>query len=314
MRTFPAVLLLGILHGQFTPLSAQEPTRPPEGDRVFVRRTPPPPGQMFEGQIQVITTRRAKLGVSLDLRPREDDSLGARIQSVTPNGPAARAGIRSGDVITSLNRTAVTMPLPSMARDVSSSGIRLLELMADVKPGDTLAIEFLRGSQRRNASVIAGEEPTLTWRGPYGSFGYAFGADDPAAAEARRRYTVQFDADPGALEGIFRLDSMKVRTPMRIPAPIYTLGTPLANLELAPMNPGLGKYFGTDEGILVVNLPPDSRLGLKPGDVVLSVDGRTLMGPAHLVRVLRSYGEGETFKLRIVRMKKREVVTGQVAD
>lgn len=314
MRPSPAIVLLGIFAASTPTLQAQEPTRPPERERVFVRRTAPPPGQVFEGQIQVITTRRARLGVSLDLRPQEGDSLGARIQSVTPNGPAARAGLRSGDMITSVNRIAVTRPIASMSREVSSSGIRLLELMSDFKPGDTLAIEFLRGTQRRNASVICGEEPAMTWRGPDGSFGYSFGPDDPAAAEALRRYTVQFEANPEAVEGMYRLDSMRVRAPMRIPAPIYTMGTPLANLELAPMNPGLGKYFGTEEGVLVVNLAPDSRLGLKPGDVVLSVDGRTLMGPAHLVRVLRSYGEGESFKIRIVRMKKREVVTGQVAD
>lgn len=307
------LIVLGALAGAASTLPAQDAPAPqPESGRVFIRRTLP--GNRVDGHVQVITTRRAILGISLDLGPRDDDSLGALIQSVTPNGPAARAGLRSGDVITTVNRAAIARSTPGLSRDVSASGLRLIELMSDFKPGDTLAIEFRRGAARRNASVIAGEEPAIEWRGPAGSFGYSIGEDNPAAVEAMRR----------AIEGEWRLDgsrqafpadsSVRMRSPMRIPAPVYTLTTAFAGLELAPMNPALGKYFGTGEGVLVIDVPARSRLGLQPGDVVLSVDGRAPAGPAHLVRIFRSYDGGEPFTLRIVRMKKRETVTGQVAE
>jgi S1-C subfamily serine protease len=89
-------------------------------------------------------------------------------------------------------------------------------------------------------------------------------------------------------------------------------GSPLGDLELAPLNPDLGRYFGATEGILVINVPKGSALGLKGGDVVLAVDGRKPASPSHLLRIMRSYERGESFKLDILRNGKRESVTGQV--
>ena len=89
-------------------------------------------------------------------------------------------------------------------------------------------------------------------------------------------------------------------------------GSRLADLELAPLNPDLGRYFGATEGILVISAPKESELHLKGGDVVLAVDGRKPAGPSHLLRILRSYERGESFKLDVLRNGKRETITGQV--
>jgi S1-C subfamily serine protease len=94
--------------------------------------------------------------------------------------------------------------------------------------------------------------------------------------------------------------------------PIFA--SPLADLELAPLNPDLGRYFGATEGILVISAPKDAELGLKGGDVVLSVDGRKPANPSHLLRIMRSYDRGESFKLEILRNGKRETVTGRAAE
>jgi S1-C subfamily serine protease len=88
----------------------------------------------------------------------------------------------------------------------------------------------------------------------------------------------------------------------------------LADLELAPLNPDLGQYFGTSEGVLVINVPQNSRLNLKGGDVVVAVDGRKTAGPSHLLRILRSYDTGEPFKLEIFRNRKRSTMTARLGD
>jgi S1-C subfamily serine protease len=90
--------------------------------------------------------------------------------------------------------------------------------------------------------------------------------------------------------------------------------SPLARLELAPLNPDLGQYFGTTEGVLVIRAPKGGSLALKGGDVVQAVDGRKPSGPSHLLRIMRSYDRGETFKLDILRNKKRETVTAKLGD
>jgi S1-C subfamily serine protease len=62
----------------------------------------------------------------------------------------------------------------------------------------------------------------------------------------------------------------------------------------------------------VISAPRNSSLGLKGGDVVLAVDGRRPEGPLHLIRILRSYDDGEPFKLELLRSRKRETLTGSL--
>ena len=78
------------------------------------------------------------------------------------------------------------------------------------------------------------------------------------------------------------------------------------------MNADLGWYFGTSQGVMVVRVPENSSLGVKAGDVVLSIDGRSESGPASLLRILRSYEPGESFKLEVMRQKQRQTVTGRI--
>jgi len=269
-----------------------------------------PPGAMAPmARVQILATRRARLGVSVNMRARETDSIGALIQGVTPNGPAARAGIRSGDIITRFNGTPLVGRATDATSEQSGPGVALTVLAAGLNPGDTVALEYRRGRLRRNAQVIAGDEPFLTWSGPQGSFGYIFGDSGEALARSRG-WRVELDSVRIKLDTMMRRHRLK-----RPPPPVFFLmGTPLEDLELAPLNRDLGRYFGTSEGVLVIRAPDDSRLGLKAGDVVQAVDGRVPTSPAQLLRILRSYEIGETFQLDIMRMKKREKVTGMLGE
>jgi S1-C subfamily serine protease len=225
------------------------------------------------------------------------------VERVTPNGPAARAGLRSGDVITRFNGTPLIGGDTRGSREQSAPGLALTLMAAGLKAGDTVAIEFRRGTQLKNASVVAGDEPAYTaWTTPDGGLGYAF--EDRARDFAR-----QFEGDSLGING----DTVRYKVRRRIPPPmLFMVGTPLEDLELAPLNRDLGKYFGTSEGILIINVPEESKLGLKAGDVVLTVDGRVPLSPPHLLRILRSYEAGEPARFEIMRMKKRETVTGSL--
>lgn len=74
--------------------------------------------------------------------------------------------------------------------------------------------------------------------------------------------------------------------------------------EIVPLTPKLGQYFGTEAGLLVVRAPEDNRLKLEDGDVIVDIDGRKPSSPAHAMRILTSYQEGEKLKLNILRARK----------
>ncbi len=93
------------------------------------------------------------------------------------------------------------------------------------------------------------------------------------------------------------------------------IGGPMADIELARLTPGLGRYFGTDTGVLVVRAPPKGGLGLQDGDVILSIDGRKPIDSSHVIRILASYDPGEKLTLDVLRLHRRiSVVTTVPAE
>lgn len=75
---------------------------------------------------------------------------GAWIQDVTANSPAARAGLKAGDVITSINGAALTAEAPLPA------------LMLKFKPGDTVQLALWRDGKMLTVSLTLAERLTAS--------------------------------------------------------------------------------------------------------------------------------------------------------
>ncbi|HWN05083.1 MAG TPA: PDZ domain-containing protein, partial [Candidatus Dormibacteraeota bacterium] len=176
--------------------------------------------------MRIVMNRRARLGIKVNLQARDTDSLGAYVESVTPNGPAATAGLRSGDVISKVDGKSV-LSGGAAARDrdgrQSLPGLRLIELAARLEPSDTVAVEFLRGKDRRTVSLVTEDEPDMVMAGPGGGhpFVMRFRSDGPHD-DARLPAGDFMDMGPGQ-----RFE--------------FLAGSPLGDLELAPLNPDLGQ-------------------------------------------------------------------------
>ena len=195
---------------------------------------------------------RTIIGVQLEATP---GGQGARVREVSPGGPAAEAGIHTGDVIVAVNGAEVKGENP--ARQV-------MRLMRPVKPDSKVSVRVLRDGSPRDFTVVARAAP-----------GYFF-AEFP-------KFPPEFVAGP--------------RGPLLLQGPVM-------DLELATLTPQLGRYFGSEKGVLVVRAPADGALKLEDGDVILAIDGRQPDSGSHATRILASYQPGEKLTLRIVRMHK----------
>jgi len=240
-------------------LAAQRPRRPPRPPGVFVLHD----------------DNRGRIGVVVKTQPDSQvDKLGAKIEGVTPGGPAAKAGLKVGDIITKFNGTALA-GLKAEDEDESGPGTNLVQLARKLEPGDTVQIEYRRGSDTKKATLVAED---LGWM-------------------------PNVRVMPG-------MPSMPDMPDMRHFE--FSFGMPWGDLELVSLNPDLGEYFGTKEGVLVVKAPADSSLPLKGGDVITSIGGRKPANPSHAMRILRSYEKGETVSIEILRKQKRLTVAWKV--
>lgn len=258
--------------------------------------------------------RRVRIGVVVRTRPSESDSIGALLDAVTPGGPAATAGLRAGDIITRFGGTPLAVKPADLEPGVrvASPGLRLVELVAQTSPNDTVTVTYRRGGKQQTTKVVTAAEPqdlevvvgeggSYGWTTPQGFEPLWIGGD---SAEQR------------ALELALRR-SEAGRSALRTPEPMsysmrWAMGGPVMGLELAPVNPQLGSYFGTTDGVLVVDAPTPAPLGIKAGDVILAVDGRKVSGPPQLLRILGSYAPDEPLKLEVMRQKKRITLQGTI--
>jgi S1-C subfamily serine protease len=201
-------------------------------------------GQAKELRIHV-GEPRAMLGVQLG-EPRSGG--GVRVVGVTPGGPAAEAGLKSGDVILSVNGERA-----GDAADVSRA-------VQQLRPGAGAQLEVERGGKFERLVVVT------------------------------RRY------DPRAiLLGACLAESYGGVTDS------WPWVGGSGELELAPLSPGLGRYFGTDRGVLVVRAPADGSFKLQDGDVITAIGGHEPQSASHALSILRSYPPGEHLAITIRR-------------
>jgi len=87
-----------------------------------------------------------------------------------------------------------------------------------------------------------------------------------------------------------------------------------SDAELVKVTPALGRYFGTDKGVLVARAPTDATLGLQDGDIIVAIGGREPQSGSHAMRILRSYQPGESVEIRILRDRKAQTLKAAVPE
>ncbi len=186
-----------------------------------------------------------------------DADEGVYVAGVTPDSGAEAAGIRVDDIIVAINGMALAAePHP---------GKTLREAMTEVEPGEAVAIAFLRDGEERDVEVTATARPhpakSIRWRMGRPSGPDAFWA---------------FRGAPHHRRGPFHQEEPE--------------------LELVDIGEDLGKYFGVDAGVLVLDTPPGSNL--RPGDILRRIDDADIRNAEEAYRLLADLDEDGTASIR----------------
>ena len=234
----------------------------------------PRPQTKLERRIHVLEGRGSAIGVSIrDLntdeaaRAKLQQPGGVSVQAVDDDSPAARAGLRVDDVIVEFDGERVR------------SARHFTRLVQETADGRTVKATVVRNGTRQTIDVT----PEASAR--------PFAADivlpdiereiERSIQAIPRNFSFDFDADFGLGGSQRRL-----------------------GITAAPLTDQLAEYFKVKEGVLVSSVTPDSpaaKAGLKAGDVITAVNGRSMDSPRELTESMRDTKPGESVELGVTR-------------
>ncbi|HEV7491792.1 MAG TPA: PDZ domain-containing protein [Rhodanobacteraceae bacterium] len=232
------------------------------------------------------------------------DDKGVRLSAVTPDGPAARAGLREGDLLTTIDQQTLAAAKPGESLEKART------LLGNLKEGQDISIDFLRGTQKGTVKFAAERREAWNWplmmnedsEHPFlpKDFNERIHAQVELATREAERVAqhdtkqMQAEVERATHEAI---KNMPRDHQLRIAMPWW-------GLNLAPLNADLGRYFGTDKGVLVIAADQESLPGIRAGDVITSIAGETVDRPEDALRALRDKASGKDVPIKVLRDRK----------
>ena len=229
------------------------------------------PAQVDVYSLRALTGSRSYLGVNVaevdGNRARElklKEERGVEIKRVEPDSPAEKAGLKESDVVLEYNGQRV------------EGGDSLARMVRETPVGRTAKLLISRDGNAQTVTATVGRRK-----------------DDGAFARGFR-----FNVPMPPMPPMPSID---------MPHPVMTMRTPRIGLETESLSGQLADFFGVKEGVLVRSVDRDSpaeKAGLKAGDVILKVDGRSVSRPRDVSEELRSSWDKKTVPMVVVRNKK----------
>jgi serine protease Do len=215
-----------------------------------------------------------------------DQQAGAVIEYVDSETPAARAGLKAGDVVIAFDGERVR------------SARQLTRLVQETPSGRDVKISIVRDSAKLDVTVT----PEVS------SFAHASprlrGLDSD-------NFTFKRDLDFGRLQDEIRdnvRDEIRRKKLERFAVPSLEFdwdggdvpmiwgGRTRLGVSADAVSGQLAKYFGVDEGVLVRDVDQDSaaaKAGVKAGDVITAINGKPVTDAADLRRQIASAAEAD---------------------
>ena len=214
--------------------------------------------------------------------------LGVFVESVRDGSPAAKAGIQAGDIVLDFDGERI--------RSVR----HFTRVVQESAPNRSVPVVVVRGTARQTLNVV----PESSGNALSDTFTRRFERDlrqlprqfDRLPRQLPRDFN--FNIDPDALRRRINPDLLR-RFPLGGGA---TLG-----ITVTPLTGQLAEYFGVKGGALVASVDADTpaaAAGLKAGDVITAIGGRSVSSAADITEALRSAQPGEGVDIAVTRDKK----------
>ncbi len=228
---------------------------------------------------------------------------GWEIISVVPDSGAAEAGLKKGDLVISID-----------GQSTAKGGLGLTEFIAfDKQTGDISEVLIIRDGQQisLNVAVKVLDSPDIIMELSNGKQWFTSSSKD-------------FKFSQGDLDDMFKglhvdvehLDKIiedfgdrEIHVVTSGDADAYFFAGSKMNQWLgrnhhfSTITEALGKYFGTTQGVLVLEVDQNNKLGLQDGDVIQAINGEDVNSPKDVVRIMSGFKSDESFDIEIIREK-----------
>ncbi len=230
-------------------------------------------------------------------------SKGLRVDAVTPGGPAERAGVKTGDTITRID-----------GKPIGTHGRIAIQ---HAQAGKPIALAVDRGGKLHELRVTPERLQPSDWQDIARQ---AKLAADRATAQVHSpefQRQIQQSIDDAMKSAAVAMKDASVAREAAIKAGAHENRwvirmSPWFGLNLAPLNPGLGSYFGTDRGVLVLSRDDKQFPELQPGDVITAVGGQSVARPEDATRALREVAKDKSTVVALRRHDKPVTLTMKV--
>jgi serine protease Do len=243
----------------------------------------PTPAAAQAGDLFTLSGLGSSIGVTVREVTADDASkakmaqpVGAFVESVREGSPAAKAGIKSADIILDFDGERI--------RSVR----QFVRLVQETAPRRAVSVVVLRGTDRQTLQVVpevSSALPDVLSRAP----GLRILPRDRDARPRDLLRDFNFNIDPDVVRRRFSLDG------------------PSLGVSVTPVTGQLADYFGVKAGVLVSSVGENTAAaaaGIKAGDVITSVDGRPVTSAADITDAMRRAPAGDDVDVSVTRDRK----------
>ena len=236
----------------------------------------------------------SRLGVTIRDVDTEDEKLKAQtgviVESVDEDSPAAKAGLKEGDVVVEFDGERV--------RSVR----QFTRLVSETPAGRNVVANVMRDGSRVSVNVTPRDGSSMRF---FEGNGFEalnnlqrFSTTPPAVVTRPARPIAPTPIPPA-------LESFVWRSSNRL------------GITTTDLSPQLRDYFGAKDGVLVNSVEDGSaasKAGMKAGDVITSINGQNVETGADVRREFGRISAGDEFSIGVVRDKKVTTLKGKMTE